>query len=444
MRTRSGTGQVADVLAPLADRIDSRAGRARTFAVRLWDGSELPPPGGAAPVVTLVVRSPAALARVVREPNEVGLGRAWVTGELDVEGDFDEALGAGEAMRGLAFGARDKLAALAAARRLGALRLRAPAPPGSEARLSGRRHSLRRDSAAVRHHYDVSNAFFRIVLGPTMVYSCAYFASPDEGLDAAQERKLDVVCGKLRLQAGERFLDVGCGWGSLVVHAAERYGVHAVGITLSEPQAELARERAAAAGVADRCEIRVADYRELHNDPYDKIASVGMVEHVGAGRLGEYARTLRSLLRPGGLLLNHGITRASPRAWDDKSFVARFVFPDGELESVGTIVRELERAGLEVRDVESLREHYALTLRRWLANLAAAREQAIAEAGEERERIWRLYMTGAARSFEHGDISVHQVLAAAPGSHGLPLARPESSRAEVEARDALTQASVAE
>ena len=425
MSTRSDRWSVADVLAPLTVRLDERTGGARSFAIRLWDGSELPPPGGTMPVATLVVRSPAALALVVREPNEVGIGRAWVAGELDVEGDLEEALGTGEAMRGLALGARDRLAALTVARRLGALHLRAPKPPRSEVRLSGRRHSLRRDRSAVRHHYDVSNAFFRIVLGPTMVYSCAYFADPDEGLDEAQERKLEVVCRKLMLQPGERFLDVGCGWGSLVLHAAERFGVHAVGITLSEPQAELARERVAAAGLADRCEIRVADYRELGDGPYDKIASVGMVEHVGAEKLGEYARTLRSLLRPGGLLLNHGITRASPRPWDDKSFVARFVFPDGELESVDTIVRELERAGLEVRDVESLREHYALTLRRWLANLAAGRDEAVAEAGEERERIWRLYMTGAARSFERGDISVHQVLAAAPGSHGLPLARSE-------------------
>ena len=203
-------------------------------------------------------------------------------------------------------------------------------------------------------------------------------------------------------------------------------GCDSVGITLSEPQAELAREAAAAAGVADRCQIRVADYRELDDGPYDKIASVGMVEHVGAAKLGEYASTLYSLLRPGGLLLNHGITRAVPRPWDDKSFVGRFVFPDGELESVGTIVGELEQAGFEVRDVESLREHYSLTLRRWLANLAAAPEQALAEAGEERVRIWRLYMTGAARSFEHGEISVHQVLAAARGgTPGLPLIRPD-------------------
>ena len=434
MGPRSDLGSVAGVLATLADRLDARSGRARTFAVRRWDGSELPPPGGEPPVATLVVRSPAALARVVREPNEVGFGRAWVAGELEVEGELEEALAAGKAMRGLSVGARDKLAVLIAARRLGALSLRAPALPASEARLSGRRHSLGRDRAAVRHHYDVSSAFFRIVLGPTMVYSCAYFASPDEGLDAAQERKLDVVCRKLRLQPRERFLDVGCGWGSLVLHAADRYQARAVGITLSEPQAELARERVAAAGLGDRCEIRVADYRELADGHYDKIASVGMVEHVGTGKLDEYARTLRALLRPGGLLLNHGITRSSPRSWDDKSFVARFVFPDGELESLDTIVRALEQAGLEVRDVESLREHYALTLRRWLANLADARELAITEAGEERERIWRLFMTGAAWSFERGDISVHQVLAAAPGgTHGLPLARGGPSERAPEA-----------
>ena len=366
---RSSARSAADVLAPLASRKDERAGLGRTFAIRLWDGSELPPPSGAAPVATLVVRSPAALARAVREPTEVGLGRAWVLGELDVEGDFEAALAAGEEMRGLSLGVRDKLAALAVARRHGALRLRSPERPRSEAQLSGRRHSLARDRDAVRHHYDVSNAFYGIVLGPTMVYSCAYFADPIEELEAAQERKLDVVCHKLRLQPGERFLDVGCGWGSLVLHAAARHDVHAVGITLSEPQAKLARERVAAAGVADRCEIRVADYRELDDGPYDKIASVAMVDHVGAAQLEEYAHALRSLLRLGGLLLNHGITRASPRPWDDKGFVARFVFPDGELESLDTIVRALERAGLEVRDVESLREHYALTL--WLAQVLA-------------------------------------------------------------------------
>lgn len=405
----------AAALAGVAARLDARAGGGRRFAIRFWDGSELPLPGGAGPEAVLVVRSPRALAYVLREPNELGLGRAWVSGDLDLEGDLDRALATAGSLR-VRLGGRDRLAALAAARRLGALGLRAPTPPAGEARLAGRRHSLRRDREAVRHHYDVSNAFYRIVLGPTMVYSCAYFDSPDEDLDAAQEGKLDLICRKLRLGPDDRLLDVGCGWGSLVLHAAERYGARAVGITLSEPQAELARERIGAAGLADRCEIRVADYREVSDGPYDKIASVGMVEHVGADKLGEYAESLRRLLRPGGLLLNHGITRVSPRPWDRKSFIASFVFPDGELESAATVIGALERAGLELRHVESLREHYALTLRRWLENLAAGREHAIAEGGPERERIWRLYMTGAAQGFERGDLSVHQALAAAPAA----------------------------
>ena len=404
--------RAAAELAGVAARLDAHAGGRRRYAIRFWDGSELPPPGGE-PEAVLVVRSPRALAYVLREPNELGLGRAWVAGDLDLEGDLDRALATTASLR-VPLAVRDRLAALVAARRLGALGLRPPPRPAAEARLAGRRHSLRRDREAVRHHYDVSNAFYRLLLGPTMVYSCAYFGSPEEDLDAAQERKLDLICRKLRLGPEDRLLDVGCGWGSLVLHAAERFGTRAVGITLSEPQAELARERIGAAGLAGRCEVRVEDYREVRDGPYDKVASVGMVEHVGEGRLGEYAESLRRLLRPGGLLLNHGITRASPRPWDGKSFVARFVFPDGELESVGTVIDAVEAAAFEVRHVESLREHYALTLRRWLANLAAAREQAIAEAGPERERIWRLYMTGAAHAFERGDISVHQVLAAAP------------------------------
>jgi cyclopropane-fatty-acyl-phospholipid synthase len=309
--------------------------------------------------------------------------------------------------------------------RLGALSLRGPAIPESEARLAGgRRHSVRRDRAAVRHHYDVSNAFYRLVLGPTMVYSCAYFGSPDDTLEEAQERKLEVICRKLRLQPGERLLDVGCGWGSLVLHAAREHGIRAVGVTLSQPQAELARERIRDAGLSDRCEIRVADYREVDDGPYDKVASVGMYEHVGRARLAEYVGRVKRLLRPGGLFLNHGIVRAVPRPWDRHSFIARYVFPDGELHPVGTVIETMERAGLEIRDDESLREHYALTLHRWVANLAANREAAIAEAGEERERIWRLYMTGSALAFEAGEISVHQVLAAKAGApHGLPLAR---------------------
>jgi cyclopropane-fatty-acyl-phospholipid synthase len=421
----AGVAGVADTVSPVVARIDRRAPGARDFALRFWDGSEVPPPRGAGDDLTVIVRSPRALAYALRQPNELGLGRAWVSGELDVEGDLERGLALRDRFRGVKLSAGDRLAALRAAARVGAVRLRAPEVPASEARVGrARRHSLRRDRVAVRHHYDVSNAFYRLVLGPTMVYSCAYFASPDDTLDEAQERKLELICRKLRLRSGDRLLDIGCGWGSLVLHAAREHGARAVGVTLSEPQAELARERIREAGLADRCEIRVADYREVDDGPYDKVASVGMYEHVGRARLGEYVGRVRCLLRPGGLFLNHGIVRAKPRPQNKRSFIARYVFPDGELHPVTAVVDAMERCGLEIRDDESLREHYALTLRRWVANLAANREAAIAEAGEERERVWRLYMTGSALAFEAGDISVHQVLAAKPGApHELPLAR---------------------
>jgi cyclopropane-fatty-acyl-phospholipid synthase len=279
----------------------------------------------------------------------------------------------------------------------------------------------------VRHHYDVSNAFYRQLLGPTMVYSCAYFADPAEPLDAAQERKLERICRKLRLQAGERFLDIGCGWGSLAIHAAREHGVRAVGITLSEPQAQLARQRAAQAGVADRVEIRVADYRETRDGPYDKIASIGMVEHVGLAQMDAYATTIAGLLRPGGLALNHGITRLfSQYPAGPKSLIQRYVFPDGEILALEQMLGPLREAGLEPRDVESMREHYALTLWRWVDNLTANRDAAIAEIGIERTRVWDLYMTGSALAFEDGDIDIYQTLLAKPGADpGLSLVRDD-------------------
>jgi cyclopropane-fatty-acyl-phospholipid synthase len=418
------TGGVANRFAPLAARFERRLPGGLPFAVRFWDGSELRPEDGEGSGDTLMVRDLRALAYIVTAPNQLGLGRAWVVGDLDLEGDLERVPRAGEMFHTLRLGIGDKLASLAAALRSGALSWRRPAPPSSEAHVSGRLHSPRRDRAAVRHHYYVSNEFYRQVLGPSMVYSCAYFASPHDTLEDAQERKLEVICRKLRLAAGERLLDVGCGWGSLVLHAARRQGVRAVGVTLSEPQAELARERIRAAGMEHRCEVRVQDYREVDDGPYDKVASVGMYEHVGAARLDEYMRRLRSLTRPGGLVLSHGIVRLGPGRRRRDTFIWRYVFPDGELHPVGRVASSMERAGLELRDAESLREHYALTLRAWVDNLAANREAAIAAAGEERERIWRLYMTGSALAFERGDTSVQQLLAAAPGSSTeLSLAR---------------------
>ncbi|HEY6891253.1 MAG TPA: cyclopropane-fatty-acyl-phospholipid synthase family protein, partial [Solirubrobacter sp.] len=274
------------------------------------------------------------------------------------------------------------------------------------------------------HHYDVSNDFYRLLLGPSMVYSCAYYADPSDSLEAAQERKLDLICRKLRLTAGERLLDIGCGWGSLLIHAASHYGVRGVGVTLSVEQAKLARERVAAAGLEDRIEIRVSDYRELTDGPFDKIASVGMYEHVGRGELARYTQTVHGLLKPGGLFLNHGIARlfSEPPATD--TFLYRYVFPDGELSPVTDVMTAMQDAGLEVRDVESLREHYALTLRAWLANLAEHREEAEADVGVGRERVWRLYMLGSALGFADGDVTVYQVLTARAGApHTLPLQR---------------------
>ena len=419
----------AAIAEPVARRLDRALPGARGFTVRFWDGSVLEPAHASEPIdSTLVLRSPRAVAYAARQPNQLGLGRAWAAGEIDVEGDLEQTLLLRERFRDAHLGLADRLVALWAAWRLGGLGLRAPEPPRAEARVQGRLHSLRRDRTSVRHHYDVPTDFYRLVLGPSMVYSCAYFSSPQASLEQAQEHKLELICRKLRLRPGERLLDIGCGWGSLVVHAAQRHGVRGVGVTLSEPQAEYARAWIRQAGLADRCEIRVSDYREVTDGPYDKVASVGMYEHVGRSQLDAYMESVRSLLRPGGLFMNHGIVRVVPSAANPKSFIARYVFPDGELHPIAMVVDAMEKASLEVRDVHSLREHYALTLRRWVANLEANRQRALEIAGAERERIWRLYMTGSAQSFEAGEISVQQVLAAAPGAtHDLPLAREELS-----------------
>ena len=418
---RGSRGVAAAASRALANVADGRLS-ILPVTIRFWDGSELASPHGG-PVVAL--RDPAALVHMLRAPGQLGLARAWVDGSLDVEGDLEAVLRVRGAFHGVRVSAADRARlAGAALQALGTRALRPPAIPPVEARLHGRRHWPVRDRDAVRHHYDVSNRFYRLVLGPSMVYSCAYFEDPGDTLEAAQERKLDLICRKLGVAEGDRLLDVGCGWGSLVIHAAQRYGAVAVGVTLSAPQAQLARERAARAGVADRVEIRVQDYREIADGPYDKIASVGMYEHVGRAELGRYTRVVTSLLRPGGLFLNHGITRLVPHQPEADPFIARYVFPDGELHPVTGMLGAMQEAGLEIRDVESLREHYPLTLRRWASNLAAHRDEAIAEAGAQRERVWRLYMLGSALGFEAGEISVHQALAARPGApHGLPLTR---------------------
>lgn len=405
--------------------------------IRAWDRSEAGPPG--AP--TVVIRHRRALRRILWRPGELGLARAWVAGEIDIEGDLYEALdgisrvlwergGAPEPARGLPALARDP-AVRSAAREL--VRLAGPwpppPPPSEEVRhRTGLRHTPHRDRRAISHHYDVGNEFYELVLGPSMVYSCAYWdeTGPAGTLDGAQQAKLDLICRKLALRPGLRLLDVGCGWGSLLLHAAREYGVHAVGVTLSHEQAAYARKRIADAGLTDRVEVRVQDYREVADGPYDAIASVGMAEHVGSAQYRAYVAALHGLLKPGGRLLNHQIARRpepDEAAYEIDDFIDAYVFPDGELAPVGRTVGLLEEAGFEVRDLESLREHYARTLRAWVARLEEHWTEANRFVTPGRARVWRLYMAASALAFEHNRIGVNQILAVRTppgGASGLP------------------------
>ncbi|MGW1077784.1 class I SAM-dependent methyltransferase [Streptomyces sp. NPDC002537] len=436
---------MADAARRLSALVEDVLGAPLPVRLRAWDLSEYGPPG--TPV--LVVRHRRALRRLLWKPGELGLARAWVAGDLDVDGDLYEALDllAGTLWeRGEDSGRRTGLAALLTAVRDPRLRAAAaelvklggpwppPRPPREEARRTGGPlHTLRRDKESISHHYDVGNTFYERVLGPSMVYSCAYWESPDSTLEDAQRAKLDLVCRKLALQPGQRLLDVGCGWGSMVLHAAREYGVSAVGITLSEEQAAYARKRVAEAGLTDRVEIRVQDYREIADGPFDAISSIGMAEHVGSALYAEYAADLHRLLLPGGRLLNHQIARRpllDEEAYEVDEFIDRYVFPDGELAPVGRTVAQLEEAGFEVRDVEGLREHYALTLRAWVANLEAGWREAAELTSPGRARVWRLYMAACALSFERNRIGVNQVLAVRTpesGASGVPL-RPREWR----------------
>jgi cyclopropane-fatty-acyl-phospholipid synthase len=415
----------------------------RTFDVRFWDGT-LELGGASTAAFRLAINRRGALRRMLLLPNELSIVEAYLCGDIDIDGELEAAMGLADEI-----GSRVRspwvLARLA--RHLLALPRHDASndvqPRGSETVVqpAGVAHDPARDRAAVRFHYDVGNDFYSLWLDQRLVYSCAYFRSPGDSLDEAQRAKLDLVCRKLRLRPGQRLLDVGCGWGALILHAAQHHGVSAVGITLSDAQAALARERIADAGLGDRCRVELRDYRALApGERFDRIASIGMIEHVGFGNLGAYFAALYAALEPGGLLLNHGITslaaarprtarqRLESRLWRRDAFIQRYVFPDGDITPFGAVLAAAEATGFETRDVESLREHYALTLRAWVDRLMRDRDRAVALTNERVFRIWRLYMTASAHGFARGRLNVVQTLFARPGASGavgLPMTRDD-------------------
>jgi len=397
----------------------------RPFTIELWDGSRVPSTRHG-PTVT--AHSPRAIGHVIRARGELGLGRAYVCGELDVD-DLDGIVALLGRWQPPRLGLLGRLRLTAAAVRAAGVRPLPPAP-AAELRPSRRRHTKRRDAVAVRHHYDVSNDFFALFLDETMTYSCALFQEGTETLEDAQRAKLDLICRKLELKPGMRMLDIGCGWGSLAIHAAREYGASVWGITLSEPQAELARERARDAGVEDRVEIRVMDYRDLREERFDAIASIGMVEHVGVAQIDDYAARIARALEPGGRVLNHGITRV-PFEPDGVhiggDFSNRYVFPDGELLNIWRMTQAFERAGLEPLNVENLHTDYAETLRHWTVRFEEHLAEAEELAGTERTRVWRLYLRAARNAFETAQNAVYQLLCSAPLTEG-PAPAPTGAR----------------
>jgi len=429
----SGAGAAADVLAI----IETALGVRLPIKIRCWDGSEAGNPDADA---TLVLVNSRALSRLLWAPNELGLVRAYVSGDLDFEGDIYSVLDMQDVIKRIAYHEKvglttgQRLRALATVAKLGALGM-PPAPPPEELRpRRGPIHTKSRDAASISHHYDVGNDFYRLILGPSMVYSCAYWTEqPSETyrLENAQHDKCELICTKLSLRPGMRMLDVGCGWGSLAIHAASKHGVSVVGVTLSQEQAAFARARVEAEGLSDRVEIRIQDYRDVVDGPYDVISSVGMSEHVGLAKMTAYTQTLMNLLPPGGRLLNHAIAsvRTLPApSRRDSGFIQRYIFPDGEVPPLSTTLDALEKVGFEVRDSQALREHYGLTLRAWVDNLRDAWPQAVEMVGEARARTWLLYLAACALAFEHGNITIHQVVAVRQGERaasGLPLTRTE-------------------
>jgi cyclopropane-fatty-acyl-phospholipid synthase len=402
-----------------------------SFKIRLWDGSEWHPETDADPRFTVILKDPGALKRMFFKLSDLSLAEAYIFGDFDLEGDVYALFEIGEwiAERGLSTSKRIKLSRAV-------LKLHSSAQSnGSEhgrIELDGPTHSKTRDRQAVSYHYDVSNDFYALWLDENMVYSCAYFEDPGNDIDYAQEQKLDYICRKLRLKAGERLLDIGCGWGALVRHAAHYYRVNALGITLSQLQADLANERIAEAGLSDRCKVEVCDYRDIDMPGwFDKVVSVGMFEHVGEALMPAYFDKVYTLIKPGGSFLNHGIASFQENRGAGKesneTFITKYVFPDGELVPVSKALGLAEAAGFETRDAESLREHYALTLERWLRRLEGKQDEAIAETDEVTYRIWQLFLAISVYGFRRGHLNIYQTLLVKPdnGISGLPLRRDD-------------------
>ena len=410
---RAILGRVAEGYAP------------RDFAVRFWDGTTWEPEAGQGARFTIVLAHPGSVRKMFWPPNGVAFGEAFAYGDFDVEGDM-------RAFMRFCRHLQEFRPPLPHRLKLGYSLLRLPSEGrpriGQQpVKLTGRKHSLARDRQAIGYAYDTSNEFYALWLDENLLYTCAYFESPDDSIDDAQRRKMDYICRKLRLKSGERLLDIGCGWGQLVVHAARNYGVEAVGVTLSQNQVEFATGRIRAAGLEGRCRVEYRDYREVRDSQgFDKISCVGMIEHLGESMLPVFFRGAWDLLKPGGVFLNHAITRlATVPAQRWRLFARKYVFPDGELLPINTTLHAAERAGFEVRDVESLREHYVLTLTHWLRRLEANRDAAVELVGETTYRVFRLYLAGAANGMRVGVYNLHQTLLAKPdaGRTGLPLTR---------------------
>jgi cyclopropane-fatty-acyl-phospholipid synthase len=396
--------------APLRRAIEAALPR-RPFAIAFWDGTTVPATEPDSPTFRLL--SPQALAHVVRAPGELGLGRAFVLGLIDAD-SIEGALKVVDTFEPPHLSPRQMLGLAAGVLRACGV-VKPPRPPASELRLEGERHSVLRDRQAIAYHYDAGNDFFALFLDESMTYSCAYFREGADTLADAQRAKLDLVCRKLGLTEGERVLDVGCGWGSFAIHAAREYGARVLGVTLSEEQVRLARERVAAADLSDQIELRLADYRELPGEKFDAISSIGMVEHVGDERIDLYMRTLSDLLEPGGRFLNHGIAKLTDfDETDEGAFSERFVFPDGVPLPLSRIAQAMERTGLVVRHVEGFPEDYARTLSYWIESFEARYDEAVRVAGVERARVWRVYLRAARSGFLTGYASVYQVLARKP------------------------------